>query len=137
MGNVVQTIEVPFGYYAQFLVPTATDANNNPATVKAETADIDQPTLAYVAVGGGQVAVVAINPSSFAAGSKTVVTVSFDCEAADGTPLPEVQAQVTFDGPPLPPEATQIVLTAGGLVQINANGSNVPANPSENPLPLD
>lgn len=136
MGNVVQTIEVPYGYYAYFPVPTAVDQDGDPASVNAETADVDQPALAYCAVGGGQVSVVGINVASFAPGSKTTVTVSFDAESADGTELPAVQAQVIFDGPPPPPEAVALVVTAGQLVQINANGSNVPANPNQNPLPI-
>jgi hypothetical protein len=138
MSTTLPGIEVPYGSFAEEPVPSGVDANGNPATVDAESVLSDQPSVAYAALSGGTVSYVcpSVVSSALTPGSKVVVNFSYSATAADGAALPLIVRPVTFDGPPLPPEAVALVATTPIIVAFNGNGSNVPSNPSENPLPV-
>lgn len=78
------------------------------------TVTVSNYAAAYVAKSGTAY-FVKPNASVFpiAPGSSMVVTASFNCLDAAGTPLPPAVVDVILQGPPLPPVATHLNITEG------------------------
>ena len=121
-------IVVPSGSEVYVNYPTGLDASGNPEPITNKTASVDNYAAAYVAAspGAGSAGQLYVVPKgAIPQGGSVSVNVTIGATNAAGNQISVVQP-VTFQGPPLPPPAVSLSITAGvqGITPFN-----VPADP--------
>ena len=122
-------ITVPDGSELWINYPVGKDADGNQETITGRSASVDNYAAAFVAnvPGSGSGQLYVVSKGTIPQGGSVSVNVTISATNAAGNQISVVQP-VTFQGPPLPPPAVTLTITAG--VQA-ANAFNTPADPGQ------
>jgi hypothetical protein len=110
---------VPYGFQGHLLGVQGADASGNPLPTASLVATLDDYADAYIAKDNANALwLIPRNPNSIPQGGSKTVNVTLTGTSQDGGALPSTQFLVVLEGAPIPPQATQIIVSSFGSLQM-------------------